>query len=234
MTNTNQKTAIDIVGHYTCEGGDYRGEVVIRDIGDSFAVHWVINGAVQAGVGIRASSTLAVSVAVPVAAIAVYEIHEGPSLHGRYCEFPSGGRVCEEILSFVRRLRTWQIGDALLAKWSRDPFWYPATVIEKTDDDHYGVRFADGDEEWVGRARMAPDLLTVGDFVYNTSGVFHRDELGQRKSSSMDLEELDAARIGMRCRIIGREGSALKVQYADGATFKTVIENIRTMSPREG
>lgn len=234
MNDTTRQTAIDIVGHYTCEGGDYRGDVVIRDLNDSFAVHWNIGGSVQVGVGIRSEHQLAVCVAIPVSAVVLYEIRPGPSLQGRFSSFPSGGPVAEEVLSFTHGLRSWEIGDRVLANWSRDPFWYPATVMEKSNDDLYGVRFADGDQEWIGRSRIVVDLLTVGDLVYCTKGLFHRDESGERLAAKMDHNELDAARVAMSCRIIGRDGDTVRLQYEDGATFKSSIEHIRTLAPREG
>lgn len=234
MTNATDQAATDIVGHYACEGGDYRGEVAIRDLGGSYAVHWTIGGSVHAGVGIRNGNFLAVSVAIPVTAVVLYEIHAGPSLQGRYCAFPSRGPVADEVLSFSHSLRSWESGDTLLANWSRDPFWYPATVIDKTDDDRYQVRFADGDEEWIGRSRMIAELLTVGDLVYHTRGLFHRDADGQRASTNLPPDEVEASRVASPCKIIGRDGDAIRLQYGDGATVTTSIEYIRTLAPREG
>lgn len=232
MSNQTE-TALDIVGHYRCEGGDYRGDVVIRDLNDSFAVHWNIGGSVQVGIGIRTEAAFAVSVAIPVTAVVLYEIHAGPSLRGRYSSFPSGGPVSEEVLSFSHGLKGWEIGDHVLANYTRDPFWYPATVTEKADDDRYGVVFADGDQEWLGRSRIMVDLLTVGDLVYCTGGLLHRDDSGERVAAKMDPSELDASRISMSCRIIGREGDMVRLQYEDGTTIKSSLEFLRTLAPRE-
>lgn len=233
MTNTIPQTDIDIVGHYRCEGGDYRGDVVIREMQGSFAVHWMIGGSVQVGIGLRDRNSLAVCVAVPTTAAVLYDIRPGPSLIGKFSVFPPGGPVSEEVLSFSHALQSWEIGDRLLAKWSRDPFWYPATVIEKADEDRCCVRFADGDEEWLGRSQMAPELLTVTDIVYHTGGLFHKDESGNRVMSTVDPSKVDTNRLSMSCRVIGREGDTLRLQYEDGVTITTSLDNVRTLAPRE-
>ena len=166
MNEPQIKAAIDIVGHYRCEGGDYRGQVTIRDVGESFAVHWTINGAVHSGVGVRSDNALAVSIAVPTNAVVLYDIFPGPKLLGRFCAL-AGMPVRSEVLSYTSSLRSWETGDHVLANWSQDPFWYPATIAAKADDDRYLVTFSDGDEEWSSRSRIMPDLLTVSD----TSGI---------------------------------------------------------------
>jgi hypothetical protein len=232
MTNRTAQS-VDLGGHYKCEGGDYRGEVAIRDLGGSFAVHWTISGSVQVGVGIRSGNALGVSIGIPVTAVVLYEVHPGPMLQGRFCSFPGGGPVREEVLRFSHALREWEVGNEVLAKWSRDPFWYPASITEKRLDDQYCVRFADGDEEWLGQSRIMADRLTVGDIVYNTGGLLHLDESGQRAITKLDPTEFDTSRIGMSCRVISRDGDTLRLEYEDGVTIQTTICNIRTMAPRE-
>jgi len=231
--NIADEKATEIVGTYVCEGGDYRGQVVIRDLNDSFAIHWTISGAVHAGVGIRLGNSLAVSVAVPTNAVVLYDIQPGPLLQGRFCAM-AGTPVRNEVLSYSAELRTWEMGDSVLANWSQDPFWYPASVTAKADDDRYLVCFADGDEEWASRSRLMPDLLTVGDIVYHTQGLLHRDESGQRAWTQMDPNDLDTTRITLPARIIGREDESVTIQYEDEVSFKTKIEFVRTLAPREG
>lgn len=229
---------IPIVGHYHCEGGNYRGEVVIRDMGNNFAIHWLIGGTIHIGVGLRSGNVLSVGVGIPVTSVVAYEIQSGesqsgPSLYGRYSGFPAGGNVFEEILRFSHPLRTWEVGDELLAKWSRDPFWYPAVVRERRGET-YSVRYADGDEEWVSPSRLMPDLLTVGDMVYHTQGLFHRDDTGLPVGASVDPTTIDQERMATPCRIIGREGDSIKLQWDDGAMIRSNINHVRTLAPRDG
>lgn len=228
-----KQTGIEIVGHYTCEGGDYRGEVAIRRLGDAFAVHWTISGSVQVGVGVRSEQALAVCCALPSSGAVLYEIRPEPKLLGRFCGFPSIGEVREEVLTFSHGLREWEVGAELLANWSRDPFWYPAEVLDKRSDGQYHVRFADGDEEWTDASRMVGEYLTVGDMVFYTGGLFHRDENGNRVILSMDPNQIDQSRLSAPCRIIAREGHDIRLEYQDGVRIKTTVDNIRTLAPRE-
>jgi hypothetical protein len=44
----------------------------------------------------------------------------------------------------------WIVGDRVLGKWSRDPYWYPGT-IQAVSDDLVDIHYDDGDKE-----RLAP------------------------------------------------------------------------------
>ncbi len=44
-------------------------------------------------------------------------------------------------------MKTWNVGDRVLARWFHDPFWYPATIRE-VDGERYYVKFDDGDKQW--------------------------------------------------------------------------------------
>lgn len=59
----------------------------------------------------------------------------------------------------------WKVGDRVLADWSNDAYWYPATVREVSGDRIY-VRFDDGDKEWTTNERLMAIDIEPGDRVY--------------------------------------------------------------------
>jgi hypothetical protein len=61
--------------------------------------------------------------------------------------------------------KTWNIGGTLIVNWSKDKYWYPATV-KKKDGERYFVVFDDGDEEWTTVNRMAVEDMREGDMVF--------------------------------------------------------------------
>jgi len=193
---------------------------------------------VYVGIGIRSGSVLAVTFEIPVPLIAVYDIDTSlRTLRGKYSAFPPGGRVEREVLTFSHGLKNdWQVGNALLGNWSQDPFWYPGTVIAMApDEDHenrYRVRFADGDQEWLGPSRMMPDQLTVGDLVYQTCGLFHHADEPTGPGPILP-EDVDANRLTRACRVVHRDGDTLELESPDGRRDRTSIKYIRTIAPRE-
>ena len=230
----------DIEGIYLCRGNGYTGTTTIRLLGDSYAIHWNIAGLVHVGVGVRSDNMLAVTVKIPQTFVVLYKITDG-TLRGRFSGFPAGGPVEEEVLIFFRRLKEdWEVGDRLLANWSADPFWYPAKIMDiettPTDDDStkcYLVRFDDGDEEWLGCSRMVEDNLTVGDYVYQTCGMFHQTGEHPEPESSDESAAL-GQRMFRESQIIRRDGDNLTLRNANGCVDETAIENIRTIAPRDG
>jgi len=185
------------------------------------------------GMGLRSGAVLAVSFEIPVRLTAVYHIDAtNRTLTGSYCNFPAGGSVATETLTFSHELKSdWQVGDAMLGNWSYDPFWYPGTILEK-EDDRFLVRFADGDEEWLGPSRMMPDRLTVGDMVFQTYGLFHNGDEPTGPGQALP-EGVTVERLTNSCRIIHRQGDRLVLEARDGRRDTTGIEYIRTLAPRE-
>ena len=190
------------------------------------------------GVGIRSGSVLAVTFEIPKPLTAIYNIDASSrTLTGKYSAFPPGGGVEREVLTFSHELKKdWHVGDALLGNWSQDPFWYPGTIIgleHEGNEYRYHVRFADGDEEWLGPSRMMPDQLTVGDVVYQTCGLFHHDDEPLGPGPDLRSEHVDMNRLFRACRIIRRDGDELELESPDGRRDSTSIEYIRTIAPRE-
>lgn len=59
----------------------------------------------------------------------------------------------------------WRIGDRVLAHWSHDSFWYPATV-KKIEGERIYLRFDDGDKEWTHSEQLMKLEIKSGDRVY--------------------------------------------------------------------
>jgi hypothetical protein len=59
-------------------------------------------------------------------------------------------------------------GALVLANWTKDSYWYPATVLE-TDGGRARVQYADGQNEWIGKDRIAALAFRVGDRVQTIS-----------------------------------------------------------------
>lgn len=232
----------DIEGFYLCRGGGYSGTVAIRFLGEDYAVHWNIRGEIHVGVGIRLENTLAVTVHIPLTLVVLYEIHpDNRTLRGRYSGFPAGGSVEEEDLIFSCGLKgDWEVGDHLLANYTPDPFWYSAKIseIETAPDEEnhrYLVRFDDGYEEWLGVSRMVEDHLTTGDLVYQHRGMSHDEDepTADDDERPPSLEPTTARRITLPSRIRSRDGNELTLQDADGGVYRTSIDWVRTIAPRE-
>lgn len=58
----------------------------------------------------------------------------------------------------------WKVGDRVLANWSHDEYWYPATLRTVAGSRIY-IRFDDGDKEWVTLDRLMSIDIEVGDDV---------------------------------------------------------------------
>ncbi len=59
----------------------------------------------------------------------------------------------------------WKVGDRVLADWTHDAYWYPAT-IRNVDGERFYIRFDDGDKEWVTSDRLMQIDIEVGDRVH--------------------------------------------------------------------
>jgi ribosomal protein L40E len=60
----------------------------------------------------------------------------------------------------------WKVGDRVLANWTHDEYWYPAT-IQTIDGERYYIRFDDGDKEWVTSDFLMRIDIEVGDRVHS-------------------------------------------------------------------
>ena len=59
----------------------------------------------------------------------------------------------------------WEVGDRVLANWTHDEYWYPAT-IRTIDGERIYVRFDDGDKEWTTSKHLMDIDIEVGDRVH--------------------------------------------------------------------
>lgn len=219
MMPSENDESIDIEGSYYFEGHGHRGTVVIRSMGYTYSVHFIVNDLVRAGVGLQSGNVLSVLVTFPHVSTGLYRIDpESKTLSGRWFGFPAGGTVSEDVLSFSHSLKDdWRVGDRILGKWVSNDVWYPG-VIRHVDTlveagPRYQVVFDDGDEDWLGISRMTEDLMSVGDFVQQP------DRNGEQWRS---------------CQIIRRDGNGLELREEDnGDIVQSRIDCIRTVAPRE-
>lgn len=59
----------------------------------------------------------------------------------------------------------WKIADRVLANWTHDVYWYPAT-IQSIEGERIYVHFDDGDKEWTTSDRLMNIDIEVGDRVH--------------------------------------------------------------------
>lgn len=99
----------------------------------------------------------------------------------------------------------WEKGSRVLANWSHDVFWYPAT-IQDIEDERIYLRFDDGDKEWTtGDALLEIDI-----------------EIGDRVECRWDGgSEYFAGRIAQK------EGEKIYVHYDDDDEEWTTISFVR-------
>lgn len=216
----------DITGLYRClgqapQGAVYEGTVAIRKVGETYELRWTVGRESHVGIGILEGNVLASSWHIPgkqpVLGIVVYKIEAGPKLVGKYSSFP-GGRTFPETLTFMKRLaepppqRQWKAGDRALVHWSRDEFWYPATIVQK-DGDRYYVRFDDGDKEWTDASRIREDDVREG-------------------------ERVSVSRAGPQegyvpATVVKRDGRNITVRFENGARMTTTISRVRVVRPEK-
>ncbi|CAB9498525.1 expressed unknown protein [Seminavis robusta] len=229
----------DIDGYYLCQGqgsGSYGGHTVFRTFGETISVQCNLNGQIYIGAGLRSGNTIAVTWKIPLVYASVYTLETNTdntqrTMRGRYCNVPADGAFGTEVLTFDRPLEDdWNVGDALLGNWSSDAFWYPGTIMEKQEapsqnsTNRYLVRFADGDQEWLGPSRMMKDRLLAGDVPYRTGDIVYANG-GDIQDNTLPLEAH---------RIIQRDGDDLVLQIGNhGPPISTQMRYIRTLAPRE-
>jgi hypothetical protein len=59
----------------------------------------------------------------------------------------------------------WKVGDRVLADWTHDEYWYPAT-IRSIEGERVYIYFDDGAKEWSTSERLLPIDIELGDYVY--------------------------------------------------------------------
>lgn len=59
----------------------------------------------------------------------------------------------------------WNVEDRVLANWSHDTYWYPATIRD-IDGERTYVRFDDGDKEWTTCDNLTKLDIEPGDKVF--------------------------------------------------------------------
>ncbi len=104
---------------------------------------------------------------------------------------------------------SWKIDQKPLVNWSRDAYWYPATIIKK-EGNRYFVLFDDGDKEWTDHSRMTPDDIAVGDRVF-----------GNWKGKGKYYPG----------KIATRNGTTIHIKYDDGDQETTTISFVRVKKP---
>lgn len=207
--------AQDLSGVYAREGS--KGDrVVLRKKGAAYALRW-LGSREEAGMALAEGSTLAYGCCdcAESAGLAVFRV-EDKRLLGRSASCDGSWEAKEEALSFSRPLaappapRKWKTGDTVLAAWSKDDFWYPATVLELKEG-LYLVRFLDGDSELMDASRLIAEDIRVGDRVYAR------------------FKDGDAFYPGV---VIMRKAQALAVRYYDGTEEMTTLSAVRALRPR--
>ena len=59
----------------------------------------------------------------------------------------------------------WQIGNRVLANWTHDLYWYPAT-IQSIDGERIYIHFDDGDKQWTTSDHLMNIDIEIGDRVH--------------------------------------------------------------------
>jgi len=111
------------------------------------------------------------------------------------------------IFAGVSMADDFEIGKTILVNWSKDKYWYPATVL-KIDGHRYFVRFHDGDEEWTNKSFMKTEDIKAGDKGYGNyknAGKYYPGQVTQRK------------------------GPAIHIKYDDGDEEYTTISFVRVL-----
>jgi hypothetical protein len=99
----------------------------------------------------------------------------------------------------------WKVGDRVLANWTHDKYWYPAT-IRKIDGERIYVQFDDGDKEWMTDTHLLEIDIEVGDRIYcKWKGGPHY----------------------YPGRVASKDGESIDVHYDDGDKEKTSIKMVR-------
>ncbi len=106
--------------------------------------------------------------------------------------------ICTGLWSF-------DVGDNVMANWTGDAYWYPATIVQK-EGSRFFVVFEDFDREWITADRIRAENLQVGQNVQCRwqGGDFYPGKIGRRS------------------------GKVVYINYNDGDVEWTTIDHIRT------
>jgi hypothetical protein len=99
----------------------------------------------------------------------------------------------------------WKVEDRVLANWTHDDYWYPAT-IKSMDGERIYVHFDDGDKEWTTSDHLMSIDIEVGDRVHgrwNGGPIYYAGRVAQQ------------------------EGEKIYIEYEDGDEEWTTISSVR-------
>jgi hypothetical protein len=101
----------------------------------------------------------------------------------------------------------WKTGDRVLVKWSKDAYWYPATVAG-VEDSMYSIEYLDGDSEYRFEKFLQAEKLGPGDAVFGN---------WQGKGKYF------------KGKITKRNGDDIHIKYDDGDQEDTTIGRVRVI-----
>lgn len=84
----------------------------------------------------------------------------------------------------------WQINDRILANWTHDVYWYPAT-IHQIEGARIYIHFDDGDKEWTDADRLLEMDLDIGDRVHcrwKGGPVYYPGRIAQKDGGKIYIE----------------------------------------------
>lgn len=132
----------------------------------------------------------------------------GEKIHVKYDD----GHEETTTISMVRVINAqdipWEVNDRVLAHWMPEPYFYPATITQITDDGIISVAYLDGDV-----ADLVPGQVRALD-IQEGDLIFPRRQQG---------------RAYLAARILAREGDEIQVEYEDGYEEWTNISVIRIL-----
>ena len=99
----------------------------------------------------------------------------------------------------------WNEGDRVFAYWDEDDYFYPATILEITEEDIY-IRFDTGEEEWTQEEYLEEYAVSA-------------DEEVECKSAKDD-QYYDVT-------VRSADGDRVEVEFSDGSTEWTTLNRIR-------
>jgi hypothetical protein len=101
----------------------------------------------------------------------------------------------------------WKTGDRVLVKWSKDAYWYPATVAG-IEDNMYSIEYLDGDSEFRFERYLQAEKLGPGDAVFGN---------WQGKGKYF------------KGKITARNGDDIHIKYDDGDQEDTTVSKVRVI-----
>jgi len=102
-TQSEAARVVDLSGVYHCDGGSYKGTVIIRRVGETYDLLWTIGNETHVGVGIRVGDVLASSWLAGQSGpgIVVYTVETDHKLVGKYSAYPGNGQLSTEVLTYI-------------------------------------------------------------------------------------------------------------------------------------